>query len=174
MATGRLTRRQSFGTATNPGFVAVGDFNGDGKGDLVTASYPTTTSRACCSVTATAPSKPSSAFGTGPHPDPSRWAISTATGKTILVTADEGGNTVSVLLGNGNGTFQAKQTFGMGPSSGTNAVAVADFNGDGRSDLVTSDGTDSTASVLLGNGDGTFQARQAFGTGSGPELSRSG
>ena len=43
-------------------------------------------------------------------------------------------NTVSVLLGNGNGTFQAQQTFatGYGPIS----VAVGDVNGDGRPDLV--------------------------------------
>ena len=43
----------------------------------------------------------------------------------------------SVLLGNGNGTFQAKQDFGTG--SGPGYVAVGDFNGDGKSDLVTAD-----------------------------------
>ena len=75
-------------------------------------------------------------------------------------------NTVSVLLGNGDGTFQAKQVLRHGnqPMS----VAVADFNGDGKSDLVTADYGDNTASVLLGNGNGTFQAKQSFGTGSEP------
>ena len=60
-------------------------------------------------------------------------------GKSDLVTADAGSNTASVLLGNGNGTFQAKQSFG----TGTNpcAVAMADFNGDGVKDLVTADWT---------------------------------
>ena len=47
------------------------------------------------------------------------------------------------------------------------SVAVGDFNGDGKSDLVTADHCVGTASVLLGNGNGTFQAKQAFGTGSG-------
>ena len=71
-----------------------------------------------------------------------------------------------MLLGNGNGTFQAKQDFGTGvlPIS----VAVGDFNGDGRSDLVTADYGSDTASVLLGNGNGTFQAKQSFGTGTHP------
>ena len=74
--------------------------------------------------------------------------------------------TASVLLGNGNGTFQAKQSLRAGINP--NSVAVADLNGDGKSDLVTADLNDNTASVLLGNGDGTFQAKQSFGTGSGP------
>ena len=59
-------------------------------------------------------------------------------------------NTASVLLGNGDGTFQAKQSFGTG--SQPSSVAVGDFNGDGRSDLVTADYNGNTASVLLGNG----------------------
>ena len=76
------------------------------------------------------------------------------------------GNTASVLLGNGNGTFQARQSFGTG--SQPYSVAVGDFNGDGKSDLVTADYDGNTASVLLGNGNGTFQAKQSFGTGSAP------
>ena len=86
-------------------------------------------------------------------------------GKSDLVTADSGDNTASVLLGNGNGTFQAKQSFGTGTGL---SVAVGDFNGDGKSDLVTADSSDNTASVLLGNGNGTFQAKQTFGTGNEP------
>jgi hypothetical protein len=71
--------------------------------------------------------------------------------------------TVSVLLGNGDGTFQAQQSYFVGifPLE----VAVADFNGDGKPDLVLDlpCGTDSncvsdgSVGVLLGNGDGTFQ-----------------
>jgi hypothetical protein len=102
----------SFSPAVNypvgatPFAVATGDFNGDGKLDLVTANYE--------------------------------------------------GASVSVLLGKGDGTFQAAQNFATGlyPSS----VAVGDFNGDGKLDIVTANGRSNTVSVLLGNGDGTFKA----------------
>src|SRR5207302_473433 len=71
------------------------------------------------------------------------------------------GTTISVLLGNRDGTFRAALTFAAG--SGPYSVAVGDFNGDGRPDLAVANygslqqpGT--TSSVLLGNGDGTFRA----------------
>jgi len=77
-------------------------------------------------------------------------------GKSDLVAADYGSNTASVLLGNGDGTFQAKQSFGTGAD--LRSVAVGDFNGDGVKDLVTADHSDWTASVLLGNGTTTTTA----------------
>ena len=48
----------------------------------------------------------------------------------------------------------------FGTGSNPYSVAIADFNGDGKSDLVTADHDDNTASVLLGNGNGTFKAKQ--------------
>ena len=77
------------------------------------------------------------------------------------------GNTVSVLLGNGNGTFQAQQTFATGNQP--DSVAVGDVNGDGKPDLVVANGQSNTVSVLLGNGNGTFQAQQTFATGTDPD-----
>ena len=55
-------------------------------------------------------------------------------GKPDLVVANYASNTVSVLLGNGNGTFQAQQTFATGTSP--IAVAVGDVTGDGKPDIV--------------------------------------
>ncbi|MCA1696661.1 MAG: VCBS repeat-containing protein, partial [Actinobacteria bacterium] len=85
-----------------------------------------------------------------------------ATGR-VKYTADYLGNTASVLLGNGNGTFQARTAYATGGSP--TSIVTADLNGDGKSDVVTTDYGGSTASVLLGNGDGTFQARTAYATG---------
>src|SRR5262249_28655790 len=64
--------------------------------------------------------------------------------------------TVSVLLGNGDGSFQDARPFA---ASGTTSVAVADVNGDGLLDLATS------LSVLLGNGDGSCQKARNFAAG---------
>ena len=62
---------------------------------------------------------------------------------------------MSVLLGNGNGTFQPQQTFAAGLVSRLR-VAVADVNGDGKPDLVVANYGSDTVSVLLNNGNGTF------------------
>jgi Bacterial Ig-like domain (group 3)/FG-GAP-like repeat len=72
-----------------------------------------------------------------------------------LAVANSTDNTVSVLLGKGDGTFHNHVDYatGKGPSS----VAIADFNDDGKLDLVVTNSTDNTVSVLMGNGDGTFQ-----------------
>src|SRR5260370_2965783 len=81
-----------------------------------------------------------------------------------LVIANFGSNNVSVLLGNGDGTFQGARNFAAGASP--NSVAVGDFNGDGVQDLAVANLTAANnVSVLLGNGDGSFQAPQAFPTG---------
>ena len=78
---------------------------------------------------------------------------------------------MSVLLGNGNGTFQTAQSFAAGTS--LVAVAVADLNGDGKPDLVTANSSTNDVSVLLGNGNGTFQTAQRFAAGTSP-VSRGG
>jgi hypothetical protein len=74
--------------------------------------------------------------------------------------------TVRVLLGNGDGTFQPARSFAAGtrPSS----VAVGDFNGDGVLDLAVANFGSFNVSVLLGNGDGTFQAPRSFVAGGSP------
>ena len=74
---------------------------------------------------------------------------------------------MSVLLGNGDGTFQAAVSFATG--SVPTSVALGDVNGDGRPDLAVANALNDTVSVLLGNGDGTFRAAVSFATGSSPQ-----
>lgn len=82
-----------------------------------------------------------------------------------------GTGAVQVLLGNGDGTFQPGQLFKSG-GSGANAIAVGDVNRDGKPDLAVSHSCNTyppcnqgRIGVLLGNGDGTFQAAQVYASG---------
>jgi hypothetical protein len=75
-----------------------------------------------------------------------------------LLTANSSTSTLGVLLGNGNGTFQAATTYPGQVSGMPLGLAVADLNGDGNPDVALLNGFSTFASVLLGNGNGTFQA----------------
>src|SRR5207247_1305489 len=89
-------------------------------------------------------------------------------GKLDLATANETINKASVLLGNGDGTFESHVDYDTGADS--RQVATGDFNGDGRLDLAVS--SSDGVSILLGNGDGTFQSQTLYplGTTDNPYL----
>jgi hypothetical protein len=127
---------------------------------------------------------PAVAYAEGVGPDSVSAADLRGNGVLDLVVANfceiigEAGNCeggVSVLLGNGNGTFQAPVTYGTGAYQAT-SVAIGDVNGDGIPDLIVANtcgtlgqyGCDSqpgAVSVLLGKGDGTFQSAVVFSSG---------
>ncbi|MGH9735750.1 MAG: FG-GAP-like repeat-containing protein [Candidatus Acidiferrales bacterium] len=83
-----------------------------------------------------------------------------------LIVANHSDNTVSVFLGNGDGTFASAVTYATG--TGPEAIATADFNNDGNIDLAVADKSANTVSILLGNGDGTFKPKVDFPTGGVP------
>jgi|GEM_PF-170058 len=80
---------------------------------------------------------------------------------------------VDVLLGNGDGTFVETTT---PPDTGAAPVAIAlgDFNGDNKVDIATANSTDNNVSILLGQGDGTFKGGGKFNTGNKPVAIASG
>jgi len=82
-----------------------------------------------------------------------------------IVTANNDSNDVSVLLGNGDSTFQTEISY----SAGTNpsSIVIGDFNGDGNLDLATANSGSNDVSVLLGNGDGTFLTKVDYSAGIG-------
>ena len=86
-------------------------------------------------------------------------------GKLDLVVGSLPSGTVSVLLGNGTGTFQNQQT--IAKNSDPQTLVLGDVNGDGVPDLALTNENANNLSVLLGNGNGTFQAQQTMATGSG-------
>jgi hypothetical protein len=112
-------------------------------------------------------------FAVGVFPNAVAVADVNGDGRPDLVVTNDGTNSVSVLLGNGDGTFQSAVNYGVGPHP--NSVAVADVNGDGHPDLVvanygSSSSPGNTVSVLLGNGDGTFQSAVNYTVGKSPRF----
>ena len=94
-------------------------------------------------------------YETGPRPTSVAVGDFNGDGKPDFAVVNNAANTVSVLLGHGDGSFQAQRTFVVG--STPSSVAVGDFNGDGKPDLAVANNADATVSVLLGNGDGSFR-----------------
>ena len=151
--------------------IAVGDFNNDGKIDIVSVGSGTmSVSLGHGDGTFTAPKTLS--VGAGDFPVAVVVDDFNHDGKQDLAVANfnldnlTSGDTVSVLLGNGDGTFQAAIHYGVGKHP--IAIAVGDFNNDGKQDLVTANSGDNTVSVLLGDGNGTFQTAVNSSAGNSP------
>jgi hypothetical protein len=142
------TAAQHYPGAINSGILV--DVNGDGYLDLMSASQfflgssgdfaapvALSTGDACGSLTGSV-------------------AVADVNGDTKLdiVSADCSNGTITVFLGNGDGTFGAGTSFSAGHRPG--AVVLADVNGDGKIDAVVTDFFSMDMMVVFGNGAGTF------------------
>lgn len=173
---GTFGLQRYFAAGINPMSLVIADLDEDGRPDIATTNYgadpdyeSNTVSVLLGNGDGTFHATPE--FPVGQNPRSLASADLDGDGLPDLVTADDGSNTVSVLLGNGDGSFGA-------PSFDTGdrpiAVAIADLDADGWQDLAVANtswahaGLAGSASVLLGNGDGTFGTRTDFGAGTSP------
>ncbi len=160
---GTFGARRNFGAGKASEGVAAGDLNGDGRMDLVSADNANQSVAVLLGVGQGGGFKSRVLYPSG---FPSR-AITTADlngdGKLDVVTVNAradggpGGTTLSVLLGNGDGTFQPFSVVTLPKFTGR-LIRAADFDHDGRVDLVLGTQAFGTSGVqtLHGNGDGTF------------------
>jgi hypothetical protein len=157
------------GLVNAPIGLAVGDFNGDGKLDVaVREPFPgddTSVGIFFGAGDGTFVAGPSYTIDHGSGSSAILAADLNGDGILDLVASGCEGTCVSVLIGNGNGTFAPAQTYQTGApgSSWVQSLGVGDFKNNGIQDLVVINSTNSidgpsVIGILLGNGDGTFQA----------------
>lgn len=157
---------------TTPLGVAVGDFDGDGDDDLAAAHgggaygiWVRLSNGDGTFADATTYALPGAPYTYGKQ---LHAADLNKDGKLDLVACssrrynDPGFNQVSVLLGNGNGTFAPRVDYSMGQV--TYVMDIGDVDGDGNLDIVTANYTSYSASLLRGAGDGTFTRGGSYGS----------
>jgi len=153
-----------------PSSVSIGDLDGDGDLDMAVANFTSDdTSVLLNNGDGTFAAQTRYDAGNGP------WSVSLGDldgdGDLDMAVAnsallDGGGDDMSVLLNNGDGTFAAQTRYAAGDNP--TSVSLGDLDGDGDLDMAVANASSADASVLLNNGDGTFAAQTRYAVGDGP------
>jgi hypothetical protein len=152
--------------------IATGDFNGDGKLDIATVSLNENTLNVFLgngdgtftggfTYTFTGPNSPMSVIAADVHGEGKLDLIVTCYNSLNV----NGGGTVSVFFGNGDGTFSHDADYVV--NNRPVSVIAADFNGDGSLDLAATVNDAGTVAILINNEDGTFQAPVSYAASTG-------
>jgi predicted nucleotidyltransferase len=179
-ATPTFAPKQDFATEDGPLSVALGDLNGDGKLDLATANFNSSTVSVLLNTTAPGSTRSSFSgiqnFVTGDRAAFVTMGDLNGDGRLDLAVANFISNTVSVLLnvtptGAVTASFAANKQIATG--TGPIFVTTGDVNGDGKLDLAVANFDSNDVSVLLnstgaGSNAPSFDAKQDFATGDSP------
>ena len=147
-----------------PADVITGDFNGDGKLDIVVSNGGSSSISVFLGI-GNGSFRSRRDFVLGSQPQALTSGDFNGDGKLDLAVVSGPSNSVLILLGNGDGTFlPAISTSVAGPT----AVAVADFDGDGKLDLAVGSATSNSVQILLGRGNGLFLTSRSVSVGINP------
>jgi Bacterial type II and III secretion system protein/FG-GAP-like repeat len=153
----------------SPTALAAADFNGDGHTDLaVTSSGTNAVWILLGNGNGTFSTGPSLQYSTGTDPVWISIADFNDDGFLDLAIANSESNTVSIFLGNGNGTFTAATNPQVPAGTAPTSIAVGDYNVDGLPDLAVADKSDNAVSLLLNLGSGLFGPNYELPVGTAP------
>jgi hypothetical protein len=154
------------GNGSQPHAMAVGDFNNDGRSDIVVANSGTSNIGVLLGY-GNGSFVRIMTYSTGESSAPYSVAVGDFNNDDQLdiVVANYNAASVGVLLGYGNGTFSVVKIYSTGQGSTPRSVAVGDFDNDNRLDIVVANYGINSVGILLGYGDGTFGNQVTFSTG---------